>query len=377
MKIVIFGLSLTSSWGNGHATTYRGLVRELVRRGHDVHFVERDVPWYAKNRDLNELPGARLSLYASLDELPRFLDEVRTADAVIVGSYVPDGIVVGEWVIANASGVTAFYDIDTPVTLAKLRDGNAGYISAALIPRYQVYLSFTGGPILRQLEKEWGSPAARPLYCSVDPSAYYPEARKPQWDLGYLGTYSMDRQPGLERLLMEPAMDLPARRFVVAGSQYPEDIIWPGNVERIEHLPPAGHRRFYNRQRFTLNLTRADMIAAGYSPSVRLFEAAACGTPIISDEWEGLDAFFTPGTEILIAKDSHDVERLLWTLSDEAAATIGQAARKRVLAHHTAAHRAEELERYLLEAAAVGATASIPPTLGEIPAETLTLQPSI
>ena len=377
MKIVIFGLSLTSSWGNGHATTYRGLVRELVRRGHDVHFVERDVPWYAKNRDLNELPGARLSLYASLDELPRFLDEVRTADAVIVGSCVPDGIVVGEWVIANASGVTAFYDIDTPVTLAKLRDGNAGYISAALIPRYQVYLSFTGGPILRQLEKEWGSPAARPLYCSVDPSAYYPEARKPQWDLGYLGTYSMDRQPGLERLLMEPAMDLPARRFVVAGSQYPEDIIWPGNVERIEHLPPAGHRRFYNRQRFTLNLTRADMIAAGYSPSVRLFEAAACGTPIISDEWEGLDAFFTPGTEILIAKDSHDVERLLWTLSDEAAATIGQAARKRVLAHHTAAHRAEELERYLLEAAAVGATASIPPTLGEIPAETLTLQPSI
>lgn len=372
MKIMIFGLSLTSSWGNGHAATYRGLVRELVRRGHDVHFVERDVPWYAKKRELNEFPGARLSLYRGLDELPRFRDEVSTADAVIVGSYVPDGIAVGEWVVENASGVTAFYDIDTPVTLAKLRDGNAGYISAALIPRYQVYLSFTGGPTLRQLEKEWGAPIARPLYCSVDPSAYYPEARKPQWDLGYLGTYSMDRQPGLERLLIEPAIDLPSRTFVVAGAQYPESIEWPRNIERIEQLPPAGHRRFYNRQRFTLNLTRADMIAVGYSPSMRLFEAAACGTPIISDDWPGLEAFFTPGREILIAKDSHDVERILWTISDEEAARIGHAARTRVLAHHTAAQRAKELEGYLLEAAGMTTPAGEGATA--VSSETLTVQ---
>ncbi|MDF3056859.1 MAG: hypothetical protein K0R17_1074 [Rariglobus sp.] len=351
MKIVIFGLSLTSSWGNGHATTYRGLVRELVRRGHAVHFIERDVPWYASNRDLNELPGARLSLYQGLDELSRFTEEVRTADAVIVGSYVPDGIDVGEWVVEKATGVTAFYDIDTPVTLAKLRNGNAGYISAALIPRYQLYLSFTGGPMLAQLEKEWGSPAARPLYCSVDPAAYYPEARQPQWELGYLGTYSMDRQPGLDRLMLEPATRLVDRKFVVAGSQYPGDIEWPANVERIEHLPPAAHRRFYNRQRFTLNLTRADMIAAGYSPSVRLFEAAACGTPIISDAWDGLDEFFTPGVEILIARTGREVERLLWSLTDEEAAKIGHAARARVLAHHTSAHRAAELEGYLFEVA--------------------------
>lgn len=349
MKIIIFGLSITSSWGNGHATTYRGLVRELARRGHEVHFVERDVPWYAENRDITQLPGARLSLYRGLDELPRFASEVRSADAVIVGSYVPDGIDVGEWVIANAGGVAAFYDIDTPVTLAKLREGNAGYISAALIPRYQLYLSFTGGPTLAHLEKQWGAVSARPLYCAVDQAAYYPEGCSPQWDLGYLGTYSADRQQGLSRLMMQPAEEMPVRRFVVAGSQYPSNVEWPRNVSRIEHLPPAAHRRFYNRQRFTLNLTRADMIAAGYSPSVRLFEAAACGTPIISDEWPGLDTFFTPGSEIFIARTSQDVGRLLREVSDEQAAQIGQAARRRVLANHTAAHRAAELEGYLIE----------------------------
>jgi spore maturation protein CgeB len=361
MNIVIFGLSITSSWGNGHATTYRGLVRELSRRGHQVHFIERDVPWYAHNRDLNELPGARLSLYQGLDELSRYTKEVRAADAVIVGSYVPDGIEVGEWVIANATGVTAFYDIDTPVTLAKLRQGGADYLSAALIPRYRVYLSFTGGPMLSHLEKEWGSPMARPLYCGVDLAAYYPEHCPSQWDLGYLGTYSPDRQPGMERLMLEPAAHLSAWRFVVAGSQYPADIAWPSNVARIEHLPPAAHRRFYNRQRFTLNLTRADMIAAGYSPSVRLFEAAACGTPIISDEWPGLETFFTPGSEILIARSHRDVERLLWEMSDQEAAKIGHAARQRVLACHSAAHRAAELEGYLLEAstAPVGAPSPV------------------
>lgn len=352
MKLVIFGLSITSSWGNGHATTYRGLVRELIRRGHQVHFVERDVPWYAENRDLHEIAGARLSLYRELDELSRFAEEVRSADAVIVGSYVPDGIVVGEWVIETATGVTAFYDIDTPVTLAKLRQGDAAYLSASLIPRYQLYLSFTGGPTLAHLEQEWGSPAARALYCAVDPAAYYPEARNNQWDMGYLGTYSVDRQPGLERLMLEPAAHMPARRFVVAGSQYPSGLRWPVNVARIEHLPPAGHRRFYNQQRFTLNLTRADMIAAGYSPSVRLFEAAACGTPIISDEWPGLDEFFTPGREIFIAHSPQDVERLMWSVSDDEAARVGHAARQRVLARHTAAHRALELETYLHEAAA-------------------------
>jgi spore maturation protein CgeB len=352
LDIVIIGLSITSSWGNGHATTYRGLVRELVRRGHDVLFLEHDKPWYASNRDMPRPPYGRTELYASVHELKdRFARRVRQADLVIVGSYVPEGVTVGHWVTSTAGGLTAFYDVDTPVTLAKLERDDHEYLSPELIPRYGMYLSFTGGPTLRRIERQFGSPRALPLYCSVDPELYSSEEPAPvrQWDLGYLGTYSHDRQPPLEQLLIEPARAWKGGRFVVAGPQYPEAIEWPVNVERIQHLPPAGHRAFYNRQAFTLNITRADMIRAGYSPSVRLFEAAACGVPIISDWWEGLDTFFAPGEEIVVARSPQDV---LAALRDTDAATrklFGERARRRVLSAHTAAHRVAELEAYVTD----------------------------
>jgi spore maturation protein CgeB len=348
MKIVILGLSITSSWGNGHATTYRGLVRELAARGHDVLFLERDVPWYAAQRDLPAPPYCRTELYADLPDLTgRFAGDVAGADAVIVGSYVPEGVAVGERVTRTARGVTAFYDIDTPVTLAKLARGDFEYLSPDLIPRYGLYLSFSGGPTLNRLEREFGSPRARPLYCSVDPTLYYPEDAAPVWDLGYMGTYSPDRQPPLTRLLIDPARRWPEGRFAVAGPQYPTDIAWPANVERIEHLPPAEHRPFYNAQRWTLNITRADMVAAGYSPSVRLFEAAACGVPVISDWWEGLDTFFAVGTEILVAETAGESLCALRETAEAARREIGARARARVLSAHTAAHRAIELEGYL------------------------------
>lgn len=348
LNVVLIGLTITSSWGNGHATTYRGLVRHLVARGHRVLFLEHDKPWYASSRDLPHPPYGRTHLYASVDELKdRFGREVREADLVVVGSYVPEGVAVGEWVTRTAGGVTAFYDIDTPVTLARLRRGDAEYLSAQLIPRYGMYLSFTGGPTLDLLEREYGSPRALPLYCSVDPELYFPEHSPQRWDLGYLGTYSADRQPPLERLMLEPARRLPDRRFVVAGPQYPDDVLWPANTQRIQHLPPAEHRRFYNEQAFTLNITRADMIRAGYSPSVRLFEAAACGVPIISDWWDGLDTLFEPGEEILIARSPDDTVRYLTTLVPEQQREVGHRARRRVLRSHTAAHRAEELETYV------------------------------
>jgi spore maturation protein CgeB len=189
---------------------------------------------------------------------------------------------------------------------------------------------------------------ARALYCSVDPALYFPDdtARK-KWALGYLGTYSDDRQPMLERLLIRPAAESPRDRFVVAGPMYPETIRWPNNVERIIHLEPKKHRAFYNTQRFTLNVTRADMIRAGYSPSVRLFEAAACAIPIITDEWPGLDEIFTPGEEILTARTSEDVLQILREMPESDARAIGKRARERVLAEHTAAHRAAELEAYI------------------------------
>jgi len=350
MKIVILGLSITSSWGNGHATTYRALMRELVARGHDVVFLERDVPWYAENRDLPRPPYGRTELYYDLDDLTlRFTETIASADFVIVGSYVPEGIAVGDWVLESARNVTAFYDIDTPVTLTRLARGDCEYLHSKQIPRYSLYLSFTGGPTLQVLEREWGSPEAHALYCSFDPSLYFPERVPEKWLLGYLGTYGADRQPALERLLCVPAQRIAEAAFIVAGPLYPADIKWPANVQRRHHLAPGEHRAFYNAQRVTLNVTRADMIRAGYSPSVRLFEAAACGRPVISDRWAGIEEFFCPGKEILIADCTEDVMRYL-AMHSSALAAIGAAARARAQRCHTAGNRAAELERIAYDA---------------------------
>ena len=352
MRIVILGLSITSSWGNGHATTFRGLVRGLAGRGHDVLFLERDMPWYAENRDLPDPPYGRTALYSSLNDLKdRWAREVRNADFVIVGSYVPQGVAVGEWVTATATGPVAFYDIDTPVTLAKLDRGDTEYLSRALVMRYDMYLSFTGGPTLQRLEKRYCARRPRPLYCSVDASAYYPESQPVRWTMGYLGTYSDDRQPALERLMLAPSREWKSAQFCVAGSLYPEGLVWPANVERIPHLPPREHRAFYNAQRWTLNVTRADMVRAGYSPSVRLFEAAACGTPILSDSWPGLGEMFEVGSEICVAHSSEEALDILRNTSESDRITLGDRARKRVLAAHTSEKRAEQLESYAMEIA--------------------------
>jgi spore maturation protein CgeB len=348
MKLVVLGLSLSSSWGNGHATTFRALLKAFAARGHDILFLERDVPWYANQRDLADPGFCTLAYYNELAGLDDWRDAIAGADAVMVGSYVPDGVEVARFVQATARGATAFYDIDTPVTLAKLARGDFEYLSPEVIPGFDVYLSFTGGPTLDLIEHRYGSPAARALYCSVDAEAYRPLDVPQRWDLSYLGTYSPDRQPTLEQLLIEPARALPDRRFVVAGPKYPADIDWPANVERIEHCPPADHAAFYSASRFTLNVTRADMIAAGWSPSVRLFEAAACGTPIISDRWDGLGELFASDREIILADTAADV---IAALGRSDSAGIGAAARAQVLAAHTAAHRARELETYLSEAA--------------------------
>jgi spore maturation protein CgeB len=349
LDIVMLGLSITSSWGNGHATTYRGLVRELAARGHHVLFLERDLTWYAENRDLPRPPWGRTALYTSVADLKsRFGTAVREADVVIVGSFVPQGATIGRWVTRTARGVAAFYDIDTPVTLARIANGGAGYLTRELIAEYDLYLSFTGGPTLERLEREFRSPCARALYCSVDPSVYYPDPVVTRWDLGYMGTYSDDRQPVVERLLLEPARRWPEGRFVVAGPQYPDTIAWPAGVTRMSHLPPSRHRWFYNAQRYTLNVTRADMVRAGWSPSVRLFEAAACGAPIISDVWPGLDTLFVPDLEILLARSPDETLSYLRDLPERERRAIGAAARRRVLAEHTARHRAAELEHHVL-----------------------------
>jgi spore maturation protein CgeB len=353
LDIVILGLSITSSWGNGHATTYRALIKALAARGHRITFLERERPWYRANRDLPAAPYCRIKLYNNLADVPgRFGQCIVDADLVILGSFVPDGIALADWMTMNARGVTAFYDMDTPVTLARLAESGADYISAAMIPRFDLYLSFTGGPVLDLIEESYGSPRVRALYCAVDPEFHAPRAVPARWTLGYLGTYSEDRQSRLMRLLLEPARKRRRERFVVAGPQYPDGIEWPANVERIEHLPPTEHSGFFCAQRYTLNVTRSDMAAAGYSPSVRLFEAAACGVPVISDPWPGVETILLPDREILLARNSAEVLRILNELPEERRLAIAEAARRRILQNHTAHHRAKQLEEYYAEVVA-------------------------
>jgi spore maturation protein CgeB len=347
MNIAILGLSITSSWGNGHATTYRALVRALAERDHRVQFFERDVEWYASNRDLPSSPLWQTTLYTSVDDLHSHRAAIGAADVVIVGSYVPEGSQVIDWVAEHSSGIRAFYDIDTPVTLAQLAAGTCEYIRRDQVALFDLYLSFTAGSILARLEQEFGAHSARPLYCAVDPERYRPAGESLQWHLGYLGTYSADRQAGLNLRLVEPAKRWAGGRFVVAGPQFPGDLEWPPNVDRIEHLSPPHHPTFYCSQRFTLNITRSAMVDAGYSPSVRLFEAAACGTPIISDEWTGLSEFFEPGREILVTHSASETLEYVRDLSERDRKAIAARARARVLSAHTAAHRAAELEQHL------------------------------
>ena len=326
MKLVVIGLSLSSSWGNGHATTFRALLREFAARGHEITFLERDVPYYAVHRDLPAPDFCRLEFYSDTADLKnRFAADLRASDWTIVGSYVFDGVAVGEWACQSARRC-AFYDIDTPVTLAKLERDDTEYLSRELIAKYDCYLSFSGGPTLDKLER-MGSPRARALYCSVDPNLYFPENIEIKNDLNYLGTYSPDRQPTLNELLIQPARALPNFQFCVAGPQYPAEISWPKNVARIDHLPPAKHRAFYNASAWTLNVTRADMIAAGHSPSVRLFEAAACGTPVISDFWHGLDELFAFDSEICVARNCDEARAILCEVPEPKRQQIGAAAR--------------------------------------------------
>lgn len=352
MKLVLFGLSLSSSWGNGHATTYRSLLRAFAARGHHVTFYEWNAPWYCgAHRDLPDPPYAELVLYESWGDVrTRAIAEARGADATMVGSYVHEGTRVIDDLAAAGVAPLFFYDIDTPVTVAALRRGDAEYLRPDQVPLFDRYLSFTGGPFLSKvLEGELGARAASPLYCSVDAEEYRrtePD-REFDADLAYMGTYAPDRQPVVERFLLEVARLLPDRRFLLAGPQYPEDMRLPANVRHVTHVPPHRHPAFYSTARWQLNATRADMVAAGWSPSVRLFEAGALGAAVLSDSWPGIDRLFSPGAEILLPRTTEEVAEIITGTAEADRLRLGESLRHRILAEHTSARRAAELEAYL------------------------------
>ncbi len=346
MRIVVFGLTVSSSWGNGHATLWRSLCGALGRLGHHVTFFERDVPYYAAARDLTALPGHDLRIYPSWESAR---DEARSAvdgaDAAIVTSYCPDGLAAAELVLDSRARVRAFYDLDTPVTLAQLRAGRpVEYLGARGLSRFDVVLSFAGGPALRELETRLGARRTAALHGSVDPEVYHaaPPRALFRADLSYLGTYAADRQVALHRLFLEPARRSPRRRFVLGGSLYPHDFPWLRNVHHVGHVAPQDHPSFYGSSSATLNLTRGPMAEMGHCPSGRLFEAAASGVALLTDAWEGLERFFTPGLEILVVRSTEDVLAALARPREELAA-VASAARDRALREHTADRRAAEL----------------------------------
>ncbi len=362
MKIVIFGLAITSSWGNGHATTFRALCKALHARGHRIVFFEQDTYWYADNRDLPHPEFCETHIFDRWqDALPAARRHLGDCDVALVGSYFAEGIAAIREVLDSNAPCKAFYDIDTPVTIAALRErGRTEYLLAEQVPGFDVYFSFTSGPLLKEIEQRFGAPRVVPLYCSFDPEEYtrFEPYKRFTCDLSYMGTYAPDRQPKIDEFLTRTAHMLPERRFIVAGPQYPRKVRWPKNVRRINHLNPQYHARFYSSSRFTLNVTRRDMVQAGWSPSVRLFEAAACGACMVSDNWAGLDSFFRPQQEILLPTSAEDVAAYLTGLGDAEIRRIGERAQQRVLAEHTSAHRAGQFEAAVEKAARVPQSAS-------------------
>jgi len=361
MKIVIFGLTVSSSWGNGHATLWRGLIRALAKRGHRVVFFEKDESYYAANRDLFEIPGGDLVFYQDWGDIrQRAKAELLDADVAMATSYCPDGIAASELLLDAARPLHVFYDLDTPVTFSRLDAGEPiTYIGPRGLRDFDLALSYTGGRALDRLQSELGARRVAPLYGHVDPSVHHPVQPADHYvsDLSYLGTYAADRQAALQRLLIDPAGVRPKHRFLIGGAQYPADFPWRPNISFVRHLPPPEHPAFFSSSRLTLNITRQAMADMGWCPSGRLFEAAACGTPILSDNWEGLASFLEPGQEILIAETREDAVSAL-DLTDAELKRIARAGRERVLAGHTSEHRARELE-ILLEG-----TNSIPSSTG-------------
>ena len=353
-NIVIFGLTVSSSWGNGHATLWRGLLRALSNRGHHITFFEKDVQYYRDARDLTELPGGgELHFYHDLSDLraaaQQALDHV---DVAIVTSYCPEGSLVAQMLLESNAGLKIFYDLDTPVTLRSLDAGaRPDYLPADGLAGFDLVLSYTGGRALTELQQRLGARAVAPLYGWVDPMQHHPVPPQDHYrcDLSYLGTYAQDRQPALDRLFLQTARRLPGHAFLIGGAQYPADFPWTDNLSFHRHVPPASHPAFFSSSQWTLNITRQAMAEYGFCPSGRLFEAASCGTPLLSDHWEGLDTFLVPGEQIVLVDTADDVVHAL-QLPHAERDRIARQARERVLVEHTADARARTLEALLEQA---------------------------
>jgi spore maturation protein CgeB len=346
MKLIVFGLSVSSAWGNGRATLWRGLIRALAAKGHSVTFYERDTDYQALHRDGFDLPNGKLIVYSDFDEIrSSAAAALQMADVGMVTSNCPDALAASQLVLGSAVETRAFYELDTPITLSRLTRGeHVAYIGERGLRDFDIVLSYTGGPALQQLQHMLGARRVAPLYGAVDPQMHQAKAPNPQYqaDLAYLGRYSPERLAVLEELFLAPARERPDLTFAIGGSQYPSDFAWAPNIKYLWDVPPSERAAYDCSARMNLNVRRGPMAALGFCPSGRLFEVAASGTPLISDGWPGLSQFYEPGYDLIVAQSKEDVLDAL-DLSDAELRAMSQRARERTLSEHSFARRAEQL----------------------------------
>ncbi|MCK6530078.1 glycosyltransferase [Myxococcota bacterium] len=352
MEIAFFGSSLVSAFWNGAATYYRGVVRALHRRGHRIAFYEPDAYDRQAHRDIPDPPWARVVVYSARGEegVRRALEEARGADLVVKAS----GVGVFDALLEEAvlslrrpGGLVAFWDVDAPATLERVGADPADPFRA-LIPRYDVVFTYGGGAKVVARYRSLGARACVPVYNALDPDVHHPTRADPRFegDLGFLGNRLPDREARVEEFFLRPAASLPGRRFVLGGAGW-DDRPVPEGVRWVGHVYTADHNAFNCSPRAVLNVSRDSMARYGYSPATRVFEAAGAGACIITDHWEGVEAFLEPGSEVLVARHGDEVAEHLRALTPGRAAEVGLAARRRVLAAHTYDRRAARVEEAL------------------------------
>jgi spore maturation protein CgeB len=353
MKIAFFGSSLVSAYWNGACTYYRGIVRALDARGHRVAFYEPDAFDRQAHRDIDDPEWAEVTVYEPSDERTVravVADAAAGAEVIVKASGVGVYDAVLEEAVAEAAdpALRIFWDVDAPATLAAMEADDANPLRE-LIGRYDLVLTYGGGRPVIDRYTALGARACMPVYNALDPETHHPAPPRPELacDLAFLGNRLPDREARVEEFFFRAAEALPSSAFMLGGNGWEERVAGLGNVRYLGHVPPGDHNALNRSALAVLNVSRESMAANGWSPATRVFEAAGAGACLLSDAWEGIEEFLTPGEEILVARDGPEVAQLLSDLDPDRAAAIGVAAMERVLAEHTYDRRAEQVEAIL------------------------------
>ena len=351
MNIGFYGSSLLSSYWNGAATYYRGMIRDLHARGYRTTFFEPDAYGRQENRDIEPPDWAEVAVYpATEDGVARVMAEAPRFDVVVKASGVgvfDDALVEGVMARARADALRVFWDVDAPATLAALRAGSENALRRAL-PNLDVVLTYGGGPPVVAAYEGFGAPRCVPVYNALDPATHHPVPAEGRFraDLSFLANRLPDREARVERFFLDAAARLPERGFLLGGNGW-DDKPMPGNVRRIGHVGTRDHNAFNASPLAVLNVARDSMAAVGYSPATRVFEAAGAGACLVTDAWVGLELFLAEGTQVLVARDGRDVAECVAALTPARARAIGEAARARILAGHTYERRGAEVDALL------------------------------